>query len=621
LLRKIGVVLVGAVFILGVITTNCSARVFFSGGDEESAAGWRVLCDTDLPPGYEYYKWYKGYDFVGIRTLVGEVKSQMGVAYMVAGVCLGYVLGVALHYLATITIGGKIAITAEQAGLMGSAATAVAQDRSSSYHRDKKFSSISDQIKQLKGLGISDYYVFGEACRAPDAVMTTPTSLTLGDRSIWLPLGAWMKLEVMPKKPRPRVFRLKDPQFDFRKLGSRVWERSLSGWFQPTTVPFVFAYEVADGQIIPYAGGGGRPAEIKVIPYTPSGGGKVVGTFRLGRHPNPKLRMGGLREIHLCSPVNRGVRVKKLDDYAFAIILNRMTVSKLVTFPSEPKVDQELEVRVNIPGFHTGISTIHGSDGRQYRWEDIADAIFEGAFLDGAGIKATRIEHQRSNRCTVLRGTPTKPGEVKVVLPTIHGSAVLEASTVEKGETPVRLGALTKDDCPSSPEPNLYLSEAHVEYDAEVNCGYLDCKYGLLFNGEKQGPWIGSIYGWTHVTLFTFDSIEKAREIFTEGKPKFREQIEEEKRKQREKLGREPPMEDEWDESDPDALIVKSIDSSMADRKFYIKGGWFHYKNCIFTITTHKDRDQDWVRRVFDKLKKDLEALVDRKEYEGRPPA
>jgi len=550
LLRKIGVVLVGAVFILGVITTNCSARVFFSGGDEESAAGWRVLCDTDLPPGYEYYKWYKGYDFVGIRALVDETKSQMGVFYIVAGVCLGYVLGVALHYLATITIGGKIAITAEQAGLMGSAATAVAQDRSSSYHRDKKFSSISDQIKQLKGLGISDYYVFGEACRAPDAVMTTPTSLTLGDRSIWLPLGAWMKLEVMPKKPRPRVFRLKDPQFDFRKLGSRVWERSLSGWFQPTTVPFVFAYEVADGQIIPYAGGGGRPAEIKVIPYTPSGGGKVVGTFRLGRHPNPKLRMGGLREIHLCSPVNRG-----------------------------------------------------------------------GAFLDGAGIKATRIEHQRSNRCTVLRGTPTKPGEVKVVLPTIHGSAVLEASTVEKGETPVRLGALTKDDCPSSPEPNLYLSEAHVEYDAEVNCGYLDCKYGLLFNGEKQGPWIGSIYGWTHVTLFTFDSIEKAREIFTEGKPKFREQIEEEKRKQREKLGREPPMEDEWDESDPDALIVKSIDSSMADRKFYIKGGWFHYKNCIFTITTHKDRDQDWVRRVFDKLKKDLEALVDRKEYEGRPPA
>jgi len=191
----------------------------------------------------------------------------------------------------------------------------------------------------------------------------------------------------------------------------------------------------------------------------------------------------------------------------------------------------------------------------------------------------------------------------------------------KKPDRKLKLGALTKDDCPSPPEPNLYLSEAHVEYDAEVNCGYLDCKYGLLFNGEKQGPWIGSIYGWTHVTLFTFDSIEKAREIFTEGKPKFREQMEEEKRKQREKLGREPPMEDEWDESDPDALIVKSIDSSMADRKFYIKGGWFHYKNCIFIITTHKDRDQDWVRRVFDKLKKDLEALIDRKGHEDRPPA
>ncbi len=191
----------------------------------------------------------------------------------------------------------------------------------------------------------------------------------------------------------------------------------------------------------------------------------------------------------------------------------------------------------------------------------------------------------------------------------------------KKPDRKLKLGALTKDDCPSPPEPNLYLSEADVRYDAEVNCGYLDCKYGLLFNGEKQGPWIGSIYGWTHVTLFTFDSIEKAREIFTEGKPKFREQIEEEKRKQREKLGREPPMEDEWDESDPDALIVKSIDSSMADRKFYIKGGWFHYKNCIFIITTHKDRDQDWVRRVFDKLKKDLEALIDRKGHEDRPPA
>ncbi len=97
--------------------------------------------------------------------------------------------------------------------------------------------------------------------------------------------------------------------------------------------------------------------------------------------------------------------------------------------------------------------------------------------------------------------------------------------------------------------------------------------------------------------------------------------MEKEKRKQREELGREPPVEVKWDESDPDALIVEFIDSSIADRKFYKKDGWFRYENCILLITTHKDRDHAWVRRVFDKLKKDLEALVDRKGYEDRPPA
>lgn len=191
----------------------------------------------------------------------------------------------------------------------------------------------------------------------------------------------------------------------------------------------------------------------------------------------------------------------------------------------------------------------------------------------------------------------------------------------------LKLGALTKDDCPPPPEPNLYLFEADVEHDAEVNVDCLECRYGL-FNGEKsrrygeeQRPWVASIFGWTDANLFAFDSIEKAREMFTEAKPKLREQIEEEIRKQREDPGGGPPLEVKWDESDPDALIGECIDSSVADRKLYMKVGWFRYENCFFIIATHKDRDQDWVRRVFDKLKRDLEALVDRKGHEGRPPA
>jgi len=620
MLRRVGVVFLSVVLILSISAVHGAGESFTPKTPTE---GWRKLTETPLPQGLEDWKWVGAFDFAELRDVfLPYMGGGRLVAYALAGTALGLIFTWGMGKLLAIARGlgyaAKAQVTAGQgafAGFAGSIAGAI--------HDIMHPLSLPEQAQDLKTeLGISDYYVFGVASKQwPFPRPDIPGVEKLAGGML-VPLGAWMKLRVNPAADGgryPALYSLRVPELDFWKLGSRVWERSLSGQFKSTTVPFVFGYETAQGRIIPYQRGE-KPPTFLVRAHTPAKGGRILGSFRL--RSDPEWGMAGLREVHLCSPANEGFAVKGLDDYVFAIVINKETVTVKGPPPAlRPKVGEELEVRVHIQGFHTGKARIRTSDGRQYPWEEIAESIFRGAVLQGAGITGTYINHSRRDRCTFLRATLAKTGEVKAVLQTIHGPVTWKVTTVEKGETPVRLGALTKDDCPPPPESNLYLAEADVWHDAEMNYDCLECTYEMLFNGVKQLPIISMKFGWTDASLMVFDSIEKAKEMFAEAKPMLREQMEEEKRKQREELGREPPVEVKWDESDPDALILESIDSSMADRKFYKKLAWFRYENCLFIVGTHKDRDHAWVRRVFDKLKKDLEALVDRKGHEDRPPA
>lgn len=626
MLRRVGVIFLSVVLILSISPVHSAGESFVPKTPTE---GWRKLTETPLPQGLEDWKWAGAFDFAELRDVWLPTMGGMRLgAYALAGTAMGLLFAWGMGKL--IVIGKGLSYTTPASVTAGQGAfTGFAGSIAGGIHDIMHPNSLPGQAEDLKTkLGISDYYVFGQAGKALPFTRPDIPGVEKLMGSMLVPLGAWMKLRVNPAADDgryPTLYRLRVPELDFSKLGSRVWERSLSGQLKPTTVPFVFGYEAAQGRIIPYRRGEKLP-KFSVSADTSAKEGRILGSFRL--RSDPEWEMAGLREVHLCSPANEGFAVKGLDDYVFAIVINKETVTVKGPPPAlRPKVEEELEVRVHIQGFHTGKARIRTSDGRQYPWEEIAESIFRGAALQGAGITGTYINHSRRDRCTFLRATLTKTGEVNAVLQTIHGPVTWKVTTVEKDETPVRFGALTKDDCPSPPEPNLYLFKADVEYDAEVNVDCLECKYGL-FNGEKprryeeeQRPWVASLFGWTKTNLFAFDSIEKAKEMFTEAKPKLREGVEEEIRKQREDPGGGPPLEVKWDESDPDALIGKCIDSSVADRKLYMKVGWFRYKNCFFIIGTHKDRDQDWVRRVFDKLKKNLEALVDRKGHEDRPPA
>ena len=637
MLRKIGLVFVIASLFLSMVVGNSSADWWRA---THFSDGWYALRKVPLPQGYEKYWWIGGCDFAHVRKfMMLEMKILRWIGNTSLSALISYIVG-------WVVGGGSVAATATGAlteEAKKKAAEAAAREALKSAGGGAIFGNVANlfgynlaelfvpytiddlnkKIEFLRSeLGISDYYVFGKAYRPqrPEGQGGSVTlalgarmSLRMGSTRDYFGMGYPRELRVIAEH-WPRVLRWKTPELDFGKLDSRVWERGITGELRPSTVQRVFAYEVVDGKKIPYTTEG-KPSRLPVRLDTPKKGGKIVGKVRL-RYLK-KLGESGLREVHVCSPVNEGVWAKKLDDYAFAIVINRRTVSATPS-KKELNVGEKLVVSVEVAGFHPAKATIRASDGKVYPWEDWADAILRGASLQGAGITETEMVHEHER--TLLKATAKKPGKVKAVLQTRDGPVEWELATAEK-KSSMELGFLTEDDCPPPPEPNLYLSEADVRHDAEVNYDCLECTYEMLFKGEKQRLIISMMFGSTHAGLFVFDSIEKAKEMFAEAKPKLREQMEEEKRKQREELGREPPVEVKWDESDPDALIVESIDSSMADRKFYMKTGWFRYENCLFLIGTHKDRDHAWVRRVFDKLKRDLEALVDRKGYEDRPPA
>lgn len=452
--RKIGLVFVIASLFLSMVVGNSSADwwrpLHFSDG-------WYALRKVPLPQGYEKYWWIGGCDFADVhKRVMLDMKIWRWVGNTSLSALISYIVGWGLGG-GTVAGAATGALTEEAKKKAAEAAAAQALKSAGGgaflgnlanlfgYNLAELFvpytiDDLNKNIEFLRSeLGISDYYVFGRATR--------PQGPEGQGGSVTLALGAQMNLRMgsplgdyfgmgYPRELRvitedwPRVLRWKTPELDFGKIDSRVWERGITGELRRSTVQRVFAYEVVDGKKIPYTTEG-KPSRLPVQPDTPEKGGKIVGKVRL-RYLK-KLRETGLREVHVCSPVNEGAWAKKLDDYAFAIVINTTTVSATPS-KKELKVGDELVVAVEVKGFHPAKGSIGGSDGKAYPWKKWAGAILRGASLEAPGITETELVHERER--TLLKATVKEPGKVKAVLQTRDGPVEWEVATVEKEVKP-----------------------------------------------------------------------------------------------------------------------------------------------------------------------------------------
>jgi hypothetical protein len=266
--------------------------------------------------------------------------------------------------------------------------------------------------------GISDYYVFA-ITRAPDM------------NDAILQLGAWMKVRILPEEGRPLVLRFRNPRLNFRRIGARVWERDVLGDFKEQTVQCVFAYEKYGDELLPSPEDGKVYRRLRVFTDSPEKGGIVDGSLDFGV-VSEEVGSGGLREIHLCSLVNEGLAVRKLDDFFFAIVLTEenVEVSKPLTEMEQGgtplgEIGKELAIPVHIKGFHTGRETARtGPFGEQLGLDDIGEAVFKGCYctINGKKVDVT-VEHDAYQ--STVRLVPASAGRVDLVLQNDFGPSLV----------------------------------------------------------------------------------------------------------------------------------------------------------------------------------------------------
>ena len=395
-----------AILFLSAAAGNSSGEYWDSINGEDA---FKVIKKVPLPKKkwfgsypQNYTSWVGGCDFAHFRKLTSRLISARKFFEEVANFSIGYYIS-----------GKALGKEASEKAKLAVAVIASFLPREVLKHLEwPTDGSLELQVAKMDSdLGISDYYVFGVA------------AINFNEGKDWIPLGANVKIRVKPTdrepgmfvKEHPTVIRLSHPRFRLQDLKSRVWEKDIRGKLRPTTVDCVFSYEVYRGKKVAEPGGE-KLARRWVQAGSPEKGGLVRGTVLLTKLP--KLDFAGLREIHLCSPVNKGPMRRLPDDCAFALLLKHSTVRyKCPDTPPLPKTDEELEIKIKIKGFYTDKSKMIGPDEWRFGWEEIADAVFEGAQLEGAGIRKTTVEHK--DTYTILRGIPRKSGWVNVVLKTI----------------------------------------------------------------------------------------------------------------------------------------------------------------------------------------------------------
>jgi len=282
---------------------------------------------------------------------------------------------------------------------------------------DRNVDDLIAGIESLKSRwGISDYFVFVPTVSKDSALSLTPI----------VPFGADVRIQFCHKglfaSSQPPVFLLREPSIDTGVLmGAQIQEYDMTGKVRTTTVPFIFASERCNGKWI-RAGRGISYQKVRVSPDDPfEGTGRLVGKIALSHARG--AGWGGLREIRLSSPINRGLAYgSQNDDNIFALVLNRDTLT--VQRINEPRpVGKAISLGFHIKGFHNHRAVVTGPDGRRYRWRDIANQVLGSVSCTGAGIAKTYYSH--NNQYSVLSFTPTKPGKVNVRINTFHGPLVI----------------------------------------------------------------------------------------------------------------------------------------------------------------------------------------------------
>lgn len=434
-----------ALFLLAILLTPSTGHTTMWWSGEK-------LQYTPLPKGYEHCRWEGAADFAFFRDkLLPGISIQRAVTIYTINAAIG--CSIAGFFAAKQIENAGAVILGMYIGNAVTDITGLTMDWLTGGKTNP--ASLYRQAEILETeLGISDHYVFGQA-RCGVANHET------------FPLGAWVNPKIVPEHERIILLRLSRPEIDYGRLKSRILERNLDGLHVPVTVRKVFGYEVFNGNVI--RGPGNRLWPLDMVPDDPQKGATVRGKVFLTAFTD--IGHGGIREIHLASPVNQGIAVKRVDDFIAAIVLNRDTV--LVRGPVQtPEAGKNLPFNIHIRGLHSGSKTVRMSDGQSYRWERFADVVFHGALCRGCGVTRTTFQHSADKRYTTLYCNPATPGVVELVMKTDEGEVVISEINVVEKRPPTTLPATPQQPVSQGNKPPVPVTK--------TDCSSYRAKYHTL---------------------------------------------------------------------------------------------------------------------------------------------
>ena len=268
--------------------------------------------------------------------------------------------------------------------------------------------------------GMSDHFLFAYVRMGGDTfdiALGGPMQIHMWDRNL---------TALSPSIP---LIRLSINGIDFRKIGANIKELDYTeSRYLPGTLQCVLAFEKINNQWL-YLDMGkkkkyshiGLKSSDKDIWREPR--------ESLTLTPHAKYGAGGLREVHLTSPINRGTLFNKgHDDFFFAVVLNQDTVEVVDKPKKHLNVGQEAHITLHINGLYDNASKTDkvvsiADETHVYRWKDIMDEIFSGVRLTGAGIRKIRVDHGEDG--TRISFTPLSTGKINLMIDTIDRGQII----------------------------------------------------------------------------------------------------------------------------------------------------------------------------------------------------
>ncbi|MBN1548752.1 MAG: hypothetical protein JW902_19030 [Syntrophaceae bacterium] len=395
---------------------------------EYGSKGYDVIKES-LPNEYRNALYLYGFDYAHVKTeLIHEMQWKSTFANLSVATMISYLASAAFSSAAaTHGVNRAAAVAASQTAqttAFSSFFAAVIQNwvgaDISTWVCGATPEEFKKQLVRLQNeAGLSDHFVFA--------------NVLIRDRGErFLPLGTAMDISIFRPNlnffPPPPVLLLKKPWVDFGFMGSQIVEYNLFRNPVTATVSFVFATEKLNGQVLPAING--KPStKMAVDTSDPLLGALVKG--RLPITPVKGLGTGGLREIYLGSPANKGLLFKdRNEDCVFAFVLNEQNM-QIQRIGYNVNVGDDIRVKVFIPGIHDKLNTpVLGPNRRSYTRKEIADEFFRMVELKGAGIEKTTF--QLAKGWTEIWARPSKPGKISLVVRAFDGDVVFNSiATVE----------------------------------------------------------------------------------------------------------------------------------------------------------------------------------------------